>query len=233
MAEIPVPPEVEELIEAYRGKEKLTDEQWTTLRDFLATVPNVAEFLKENYGYTDRDYGRLREFFSSHGWTLGAKEAIGRPPKKGKMKKKTKEEKVEPPEKQIKKTVVQREKEELVKLASQVYGDAIRIGKLVQAYGARASELGYYNKDEDKPDLDRFVKDALDFFIETGPRVMEIEQENRANKALLEILGPAWNRTLIKMRDIRMALNIVLRANPELELKLLPLRAEVPEFEED
>lgn len=219
--ELLVPHDVEEAIKTYKGKRKrLTKEQWQTLKDYFATIPDVKEFLAKNFDYDDNDYKRIKVVFSTRKWTLGAGPRV--PQEKGPP----------PPRKVITRKMAAVEREFLEKMTEQNYKELLKIAKMVSKHVPLMSELGYYDPEADRVDVVGFVEQAIMFFADTGPKMQEIQQENIANKALLELVGPAWNKTLIRIRDIRFALDMILRANPELELKLLPLRAEVPSFEE-
>jgi hypothetical protein len=207
----------EQLLDAYKKKKKLklSEKQWEKIRDFLAEVPNVLKYLKEQHGYTDKDYDRLKRLFSSHKLTLGG--GAGR---KGKTPKK----KAETVEQQIKKTVAAQEKTELIKLATQVYGDAIQIGKLAQTYGARAAELGYYDDVESKPDLMKFVRIAIEFFIKYRDKVQALTEELLIVTQTGVTVRKGFDDALKLIALIEMTINLIEETAPELRLDLSPLK---------
>jgi len=223
MAEISVPPEVDELLKAYKRKKKgrrtkLTDAQWGEVRKYLATVSNVGEFLAKNYDYSSKDYGSIRNYFSSHKWPLGAKREIGRKPKRPKKKK------VPTPEEIIEKTVAEKEREKATKIATDHMEDVYHLGNLVKSYGSKASEIGFHDDALDKPDLDKFTKTALDFFIKYRDKVQELEEKLMVVTATGRTVKKGYVAAVQRLRLVEMVIELIEETTPELVIDFSPLR---------
>lgn len=216
----PTPQPVEELIKAYKNDQKLTDEQWEEIKDFLATIPNVKEFLMKEYGYTDRDYGNISNIFSRRKWTLGTKEEIKKPPKKPREPKKE-----VTPETMVVQTVMQKQKEAAVKIATQHMEDQARLGNLVLSYGSKAAEIGFYKEAEDKVDLMGFAKKALDFYIENRDAVQEMETMIVAYGGLASMYYEASRNLASMLQTLNAQIIGLERKYPQLHYDLIPLRA--------
>jgi hypothetical protein len=197
-----VPDDVLDLFERYRNREKLGDGEMERLMEYAASTDDLLS-LTESLGYSRSDYMRLAKAMSRRGVTKRGRE----------------------PEEALVDTKIMRQKEFVRSLAEDIWS----IGaETVMRWYSRASEVGYWDEALKRVNMAEFVRDAIEFYLNEGVRIRELQQDNVALSAAVELLSMKLNELLDRIAMAVAALSMVeqlYRDVPNLPLILAPIRS--------
>jgi hypothetical protein len=197
-----VPEDVRKLFVRYRDREKLDDEEMDKLMDYAASVEDLLA-LTEAFGYRRSDYMRLAKAMSRRGVTKRGKE----------------------PEEALVDTKIMRQKEFVRNLAEDMWS----IGsETIMRWYSRASEVGYWDEAVKRVNMAEFVRDAIEFYLNEGVRIRELQQDNVALSAAVELLSMKLNELLDRISEAVMVTSMVeqlYRDVPNLPLILAPIKS--------
>lgn len=203
--------EVDEYIKKFKKGNLDPKKKKKKMLRWLNKCENIKAFLMEEYDYSESKYGTLMKIKSDYD-----------------MKKKTKEE-LEDPEEQVR----TEETSDFSDFITEAWNDARDIGlKVVRKYRNRAAELGFYNEEEDRVEIGRFVESALDFYITNAPKLDELRNENLANSVLVQVLKDQIEIQQTNMIKTSAILHSITKQNPQLKQPLSPAIKLLPDIPE-
>lgn len=193
--------EVLDLLERFRNKQPLTEEEREKLFSFLSQVPDVKGFVF-GHGYTIRDYSRLMKAMQKAG-VKKRKAEVGT---------------------EIDKVRTEREREWARRVADIMW----RIGAdTVMRWYHRAAEVGYFDEASGTVDMSGFLRDAVEFYLSQAPKFVEMKEEIVALRAAIEYLSKRYSDLLDRLAAARAALDVVEELNKDIEgigMILMPVK---------
>jgi hypothetical protein len=205
------------LVKKFKDGEKLTDEQLSELGSFLEGEGGIKAVM-DKFGYSKADYDRVRQALLRR--KIRVPKAPAKPEDEVGCVKAPKEMK---PEAEL----ARHERKALadhIELQWKMVHDTAM--KLIRKYEPRIIELGYL-KEDGLADLERFLTDAIDFYIAKGRETVEIEHENVALWVSIELLSKMYNERLYQLNEARMAIYMTEMLNQDIEslpLLLTPIK---------
>lgn len=193
--------ELENLLNMWKSGD-LPEELQPDLFSQLEEVSNVKGLVtSEPFNFTETEYKTLMQQKRRGGSFQRTSQALARPDKE----------------------VESEEGSDFSDFVSKMWGKARDTGIMcVQEYTQRASEMGYVD-DEGEVQIQRFVRDALEFYSEWKPKQELIEQELTVGEYVEQFLARFINIQRSKMIRTVKYLRDLMGERPELEEDLAPL----------
>ncbi len=204
-----VPENIAKLLRDYKtgGKKALSSQQFEELAGYLINVEVQPLVMGDPFKFTKAGYDALMK-------------AIGRTG----ASKKPKEIK---PEQEL----ARHEREAEAKFWKGIWERSHAVAmRQIRRWEPRIIEMGYTMEVEGNvfADSEKFIGDAIDFFVTQGRRVKEIEQENVALVASIELLAAMYDGVILKFNEVRMAVLMTEAVNQNFEqlpLILSPIKS--------
>jgi len=115
-----------------------------------------------------------------------------------------------------------------------MWEEAKSIGQdTVMRWVTRASEMGYYDEEAKRVQMNEFVKDAIEYFLSKAPEEREREHELAFLRVLSEVLILAHIRFIQFVDTLALLFGIAQQMNPQLRPALIPLKALVDTIREE
>ncbi len=203
-----IPDDIKELLE----KEKKKQFEWGSderdeLFEWLSKQDQVSKIvMSDEIGFSRRDYQRMMKAKQRRGYTQDLEDVV------------------ENPEDEVLKSEGKDFKDWLGEMGSRI----VSIGQnIFVKYYTRAAELGYTDPESGKIDLEGFISDAVDFYIEKAPHQEMLEDKLIGTKAAAHVAGLKAYATQINtqktLQTTRAYIEQILEENPELEEDFKPL----------
>jgi len=202
-----VPDDVRDLLMRYKNREKLSSEEQDTLFDYLATVDDLLALVSSTpYQFRRTDYMRLAK-------------AMGRRGIKRRVK---------APEEELVSVKLSKQKEFVRKLSETMWG----IGaETIMKWYSLAAEVGYYKDELKDVDMAEFVRYAVQFYLDEGTRIRELQLDNVSLNDAIEELSKMYNALLERFNEVAMVTSmteLLYRERIEnLPLILAPIKSRV------
>jgi len=195
-----VPEDIAKLLGHFKLKEKLSEDDEAKLFSYLSGQENILALVTaEPFKFTRTDYGRLNKAMTTKGIITRKGQPIA----------------------EIDRVADEKKREFLRQLAESSW----EIGTdVMMKWVQRASELGYYDEDTKKVDMARFVNSAIEFFIQYGTSIAELEATAIANRGMSAMLAKAFSKLSSTIILVDTQLDGLEKRYPQLHYQLIPLR---------
>lgn len=163
--------------------------------------------MRDKYGLSETEYERIKKAMARSGFRIRHREFK--------------------PEDEFDRQAKDDERAFWKTLWKQVHDTAMQI---LTKRSPQIMELGYIHEDEHgnaMPDFVKFLNDAIDFYLKEGSRVQELESENKALKASVELLSILYKEALHRLNEARATVvltELVNQDNEAIPIILSPIK---------
>lgn len=201
-----VPDEIRDLLMRYKNREKLSREEQDKLFDYLSGVDDLLALVTSTpFLFSRTAYMRLNKAMSRRGIKRKAKK----------------------PEEELVDVKLKKQKEFVRKLSETMWS----IGaETIMKWYSRAAEVGYYKDELKDVDMAEFVRDAVQFYLDEGTRIKELQQDNVALNAAIELLSAKFNELLERFNEVAMVTSMTEMLYKDVEnlpLILAPIKSKL------
>jgi len=197
-----VPPEIAELLIKFRDKKisKIEEAQLYRWIMGMKNVPgfNLHELTTAGFGFSENDYRRLTGYMTRY---------------RKKVKVKAEDE------------LRRLENQDFARFIETMWNEVKTIATdVVMGWAEKAKNMGYYDPEQGKTDMKRFIEDAINFYVENKDRIEEYEERLRDVEAAGQLAFKLADPNIAKIYVV----NAYTRFCSEV-LKLAALGIPVPE----